>query len=138
MSDARTLRLAYPEISVAELDVYASAVTPDGYLDRTKIEAGGMKLEKAHRIGIAVAAFLRPRRAQQRLSERLAQARLAVETAIAEQKAPPKKDSELAETIPQRIRELSGDKAFSELYSQGTLDALRQREAQLLQLPRPV
>ncbi|MFT3836059.1 MAG: hypothetical protein QM723_03555 [Myxococcaceae bacterium] len=138
MSDARTLRLAYPEISVEELDVYASAVTPDGYLDRSKLEAGGMKLEKAHRIGIAVAAFLRPRRAQQRLAARLDQARLAVETAIAEHEAPPKKDSELAEMIPQRLRELNGDKAFSELYSDSTLSALKQREAQLLQLPRPV
>jgi hypothetical protein len=138
MSDARTLRLAYPEISVDELDVYVSAVTPDGYLDRNKIEAAGMKLEKAHRIGVAVAAFLRPRRAQQRLSERLDQARTAVEAAIAQQQPIPPRESDLAETIPQRLRELGTDHAFSELYSETTLSALRQREAQLLQLPRPV
>ena len=137
-SDARTVRLAHPEISIEELDVFLSAVQRDGYLDRAKLDAAGMKLEKAHRIQVAVAAFLRPKRASERLTQRLDQARKAVEAALARNEAPPVKDSELSESIPPRLRELAADQSIAELYSESTLDALRARESQLLQLPRPV
>ncbi len=138
MSDARTLRLAYPEITPAELDVFLKAVLPDGEFDLKTLEARGMKLEQAHRIHVAVQAFCGPRRSAQKLEMRLSEAKFKVEAALARKEAPDAHELELAESLPAKLRELRSDRKLKELYSEATLATLQARERELMALALPL
>ncbi len=138
MSDAQTLRLAYPEITPAELRTYLSAILRDGTFDLKVLETSQMKLEQAHRIHVAVQAFCAPRRSAKTLEARLTEARLKVEAAMARNEPPNEKELELAETLPARLRELTSDARLREIFSAQTIATLRAHEAELLALPNAV
>jgi hypothetical protein len=154
MADARTLRLAHPDVSPERLEAF---ITYQRVLLKALIESSGddwagrfafghaKALKESgldgleqRRIATAVDAFAGRRWAARTVAERLEVAKKHVADAKARGAAPAAKELALVEKAPAELAELEDLHELEERLGAVTLSSLKAREAELLELHRAV
>jgi hypothetical protein len=154
MADARTLRLAHPDVSPEKL---ASFIRYQQVLLKALVDSSGddwagrfafshakalkeSKLDglEQRQIASAVESFCGRRWAARTVAERLAVAKKAVEEATARGVAPPAKDAALLEKAPDELKHLEDLTELEATLGSVTIASFEAREAELLELHRSV
>jgi hypothetical protein len=154
MTDARTLRLAHPDVSPEQVEAFIRyqrtmlkalmETSGDDWAGRfafghaRALKASGLDPLDQRRIASAAESFCGRRWAARTVTDRLAEARARVEEARARGAEAPAREISLIEKAPEELKHLEDLSELEEVLGPATMASLKSREAELLELHRSV
>jgi hypothetical protein len=154
MADARTLRLAHPDVSPEKLEAFIRyqramlkallETSGDDWAGRFAfahahgLKDSGLDALDQRRIASAVESFCGRRWSARTVAERIAEAKARVEEARAHGRELPPREAALVERGPDELKRLEDFSDLEATLGSVTLASLRAREADLLELHRAV